>query len=146
MTPSTDFKSEQELLQSFRPWLRTVAAGFPETKPSRVEELAQEGWVAVWRAINGSKDDRPLEPFLKQCAINRMRDVFRQWTEACRNVYMTHSVDMTPGEINLWEALCADLGDIASGKPVTQSSAAICDQKILVLLGSDCPRSALHQS
>lgn len=104
--------NETELLQSFRPWLRTVAAGFPETQPSRVEELAQEGWIAVWRAISKNKDDRPLEPFLKQCAINRMRDVFSQWTAASRNVYMTHSVDMTPGEINLWEALCTDLGDI----------------------------------
>jgi DNA-directed RNA polymerase specialized sigma24 family protein len=104
--------NETELLQSFRPWLRTVAAGFPETQPSRVEELAQEGWIAVWRAISQNKDGRPLEPFLKQCAINRMRDVFRQWTAANRNVYMTHSVDMTPGEINLWDVLQTNLGDI----------------------------------
>jgi DNA-directed RNA polymerase specialized sigma24 family protein len=104
--------NETELLQSFRPWLRTVAAGFPETQPSRVEELAQEGWIAVWRAISKNKDSRPLEPFLKQCAINRMRDVFSQWTAASRNIYVTHSVDMTPANDWLREALRTDLGDI----------------------------------
>lgn len=107
-----DEAEQQKILQSFRPWLRTVAAGFPDTQPSRVEELAQEGWIAVWRAVSKNKDDRPLEPFLKQCAINRMRDVFSEWTAASRNVYMTHPADMTPGKINLWDMLRTDLGDI----------------------------------
>jgi DNA-directed RNA polymerase specialized sigma24 family protein len=104
--------NETELLQSFRPWLRTVAAGFPETQPSRVEDLAQEGWIAVWRALNKNKDDRPLEPFLKQCAINRMRDVFSQWTAASRNMYMINLIDTSPANDWLWSAFHTDLGGI----------------------------------
>lgn len=102
---------ERELLLSYRPWLRTVAAGFPETHPSRVEDLAQEGWVAIWRAISKDKGGRPAAPFLKQCAINRMRDVFSEWTAQRRNVYSTHVVDMYLNSADVWAMLSTDLGE-----------------------------------
>ena len=41
-----------------------------------------------------------------------MRDVFSQWIAASRNIYVTHSVDMTPANDWLREALRTDLGDI----------------------------------
>lgn len=114
--------TEGELLEGFRGWLLTVASGFPPLQPSRVEELAQEGWISIWLAIKDNKfeyDDRAVEPYLKKCAINRMRDVFEGWTRQQRNVYQTSVVDMTPGEMHLWEfpiwtQMSAPLDEVAS--------------------------------
>lgn len=71
--------NERELLEHYRPWLRKVAAGM--TTPSMVEDLAQEGWIALWLAY-GKADERraPTDWWLKKKAHGRMITlVSRDW-------------------------------------------------------------------
>ena len=68
------------LLARYRPWLRTVAGDMVGL--NLVDDLAAEGWIAMWRA---SQDDRdaavkaPLDWWLKRQAMFRMRQCVRDW-------------------------------------------------------------------
>lgn len=69
---------ERELLTRYRPWLRRVAAGM--TIPDQVEDLAQEGWVALWRALRSWNRRDPLDYWVKRKATERMLTlVQRDW-------------------------------------------------------------------
>lgn len=67
---------ELDLLRNYRPWLRIVGARMAD-RPSQAEDLAQEGWIAIWRALPGYDGERPFDPWAKSVAINRMRNVIR---------------------------------------------------------------------
>lgn len=58
-------------LGRFRPWLHYVANRFAEGTDLQPEDLAQEGWIALWRAVRdyGKTDER----YLHVTARNRMR-------------------------------------------------------------------------
>lgn len=67
--------TELELLAQYRPWLRTVARNMLSDARSRyIEDLAQEGWIAMWRA-HPERYDAPDDFILKQAARRRMNDV-----------------------------------------------------------------------
>lgn len=69
--------NEVELLEHYRPWLRKVAAGM--TLPDRAEDLAQEGWIALWKATQSYDGSAPLDWWLKRKAHGRMLVVIRNW-------------------------------------------------------------------
>ena len=49
---------ENALLRAYRPWLRATAWNMIGTRlPHLTEDLAQEGWVALWRAIRAESPD-----------------------------------------------------------------------------------------
>jgi DNA-directed RNA polymerase specialized sigma24 family protein len=79
---------EWEILQSFRPWLRAVAKNMTRSNSDRCEELAAEGWVAIWLAVKHHSDRNfdMTSPFLKTVALNKMRSIIRGWTAQCRDI------------------------------------------------------------
>lgn len=75
--------TEQELLLSYRGWLRAVAVDLLSGRPlSRAQDLAQEGSVAMWRALHSDRQVdnlAPLDWWLKRQAMFRMRQCVRDW-------------------------------------------------------------------
>lgn len=70
---------ERSLLEAYRPWLRKVASGM--TAPGMVEDLAQEGWIALWQAYRSLDTDKaPADWWLKKKAHGKMLTlVGRDW-------------------------------------------------------------------
>jgi RNA polymerase sigma factor (sigma-70 family) len=113
-------QEEQDLLLRFRPWLRITAIGMCRQFPERAEDLAQEGWIAMWRSIGNFPGDMPSDSWLKASAVKRMYSHIRDWMAQCRDIRIT---DLTgvPGiravgdrerTIDVWDALRVDLGDV----------------------------------
>jgi RNA polymerase sigma factor (sigma-70 family) len=77
MTPD----DERELLLRYRPWLRVTAADLLQGRPPHfIEEVAQEGWIAMWRALHEDRDvtvKAPLDWWLKRQALRRMQNAVR---------------------------------------------------------------------
>lgn len=94
--------TEDELLASFRPWLRATANRMTlDSQRSRMaEDVAAEGWIAIWRELQrlGGKAD---DAWLKRCAINKMIDVLKATGRARRDERRTVYVDDLTA---LWEA------------------------------------------
>lgn len=66
-TPAAD-----TTLETYRGWLRSVAATM--TSPYLVEDLAQEGWIAMWRALQTFDPAKGALPaWLTRKALWRMR-------------------------------------------------------------------------
>jgi RNA polymerase sigma factor (sigma-70 family) len=81
--PDTHEVSEAELLAAYRPWLRTVARRMmPPGGERNIEDLAQEGWVAMWKALSTHDGSAPLDYFLKYVAQRRMVSVLEKWRNA----------------------------------------------------------------
>ncbi len=86
---------ERELLKQWRPWLTKVAAGMCQRFPDRLDDMRQEGWIAVWKAANEDRTGRtvPLDYWIKRCALNRMKQVYNMWTAQCRDARRTDLLD-----------------------------------------------------
>lgn len=70
--------TEDEILDSYSLWLYKVATGYSQGNPNheRVDDLVQEGRVAMWRALHTHKSESaPLDWWLKTAATNRMKDL-----------------------------------------------------------------------
>lgn len=123
-------QSEKQLLLKFRPWLRTVANGMCRKFPERAEDLAQEGWVAMWRSIGNFPGDTPDDAWLKACAVKRMYSQIRDWTAQCRDVRITDLAG-APGmravgdKVDIWDALRVDLGEVEMAYHQGEISAAL---------------------
>lgn len=106
--------NEHELLLSYRSWLRTVASKM--TRPDQTEDLAQEGWIAIWRATKTYNGQTPLDWYLKQKAHQRMLTcVTRDWVtiKASQDVPAgLPSLFYVSDEDTVWDALFIDFGDI----------------------------------
>jgi DNA-directed RNA polymerase specialized sigma24 family protein len=74
---------ERALLLSYRGWLRNTAVDLLAGRPlHRAEDLAQEGWIAMWRAVQDDRDvavKAPLDWWLKRQALLRMQQCVRDW-------------------------------------------------------------------
>ena len=79
--------NERELLASYRPWLRAVAATM--TTPDRSEEWAQEGWIALWKAWKSWPGDGDLDVWCKSAARRRMLSMLRDSRAAKRDLRVT---------------------------------------------------------
>lgn len=63
-----------QVLQNYTGWLHTVARGM--TDGSLHDDLVQEGYVAMWRALKSHDPDQSSQDFwLKRSATDRMRSV-----------------------------------------------------------------------
>lgn len=106
---------ERELLLSWRPWLRKVARGMTERLTQhghgdRSEDLAQEGWIALWQATR-TYDGRggvSFDYWLRRCAHDRMRVVLRLWMARCRDVNVTELGGDPWERVNNWSELASD--------------------------------------
>lgn len=73
---------EDEILVSYRGWILKVASHM-SSDAGEVEDLAQEAWVAMWRALKTYRAERgSLPSWLTQAALWRMREVVvsKSWT------------------------------------------------------------------
>jgi RNA polymerase sigma factor (sigma-70 family) len=126
MTMTLD--EQQELLLSWRPWLRKVAQRMTvrltrSGHGDRSEDLAQEGWIALWQATKtyDGRDGVPFDYWLQRCAHDRMRVVLRLWMAKCRDVNITELGGNPWEQIsnwselsseNAWVSLLTNLGDV----------------------------------
>lgn len=109
-------EEQRALLQEWRPWIRRVASNMSNSHPSRIEELAQEGWIALWQASKTRTDTS----WLKKAAMNRMLSTRRDWLAQCRDFRRTVplGLPMVTKDIegyeddSLWAGLTCELGDI----------------------------------
>lgn len=115
MSESSDTVSE-ELLKSYRPWLRKVASGMV-TGPA-VEDLAQEGWIALWRAWlvwrKEGEGGAPLDWWLKKKAHGRMLTlVTRDWqTQKAQAWGIPAGAATVTDEPSVWDELLVDLPEV----------------------------------
>lgn len=66
------------VLQDYRRWLYFMAYQMADS-PADVDDLAQEGYIAMWRALDTFDPDRgALPPWLTRAAKMRMHDVVRR--------------------------------------------------------------------
>lgn len=71
---------ECALLREYRPWLRTTARSMLHGDELRyAEDLAQEGWIAMFWAIEENDWTTPLDYWLKLNARRRMQTCRRDW-------------------------------------------------------------------
>lgn len=82
---------ESELLRQYRPKLRRMAARMTLQFPDRTEDLAQEGWIALWQATRtyNEREGVTLDYWLTRNAHDRMRVMIRHWTAQCRDARKT---------------------------------------------------------
>jgi RNA polymerase sigma factor (sigma-70 family) len=115
--------AERELLLRYRPWLRAVATNMAAAQPDRAEELAQEAWIAIWQAVRARPEQTHTasSPLLKTVALNKMRNVIRDWHAQARDIRRTDLYgrpgvdtysDERVAEVGIWDRLCVDLADI----------------------------------
>lgn len=64
------------ILAEYRPWLLKVAHAM--AYGDAVQDLAQEGWVAMWQALRSYNGSSPLDYWLKRKAHGRMLRVVTQ--------------------------------------------------------------------
>lgn len=68
--------TDDEILRPYMPWLRTVAGNLLGHQDVGVQDLMQEGYIAMWRALKSySAEAGPLDYWLKFKASNRMKTV-----------------------------------------------------------------------
>lgn len=85
--------SEHELLASYRPWLRTTARRALNGRPGS-EDLAQEMWIAMWRAL-ADQTVAPQDFWLKRQALLRMKTCLRDWHDPMKHRQHVFTHDVT---------------------------------------------------
>lgn len=72
---------QQKVLARYRRWLIAVARELAPTRPHEWQDLAQEGWIAMWRALRTFDSTKGAEAtYLTTAARLRMLDVLRRHT------------------------------------------------------------------
>lgn len=111
--------NERELLAEYRPWLRKVAVGM--TSPQQAEDLAQEGWIALWRALRAHDASKsPQDYWLKTQAHRRMLTVVRNWGTTTNAQHV--AIGDTAG---IWEQLQTELPELENAYHHGQICAAL---------------------
>lgn len=115
MTP----REERALLLAWRPWLRKVARGMTVRLRAAghdiAEDLAQEGWIALWEATRtyDGRNGVELDYWLKRCAHDRMRVVLRLLMAKCRDIDATQLAGNPWDDTGrCWDALTTNLTDL----------------------------------
>lgn len=107
---------EWEMLKQWKPWLLKVAWGMCRQFPDRTEEVAQEGWIAIWRV---TKTHTPNDGLFKTAALNKMRNAVRDYTSPVRDVRRTDLTDFPEDLISI------DLTEIEAAYHYGEISSAI---------------------
>ena len=73
--------TQEQLLKHYRPWILAVARDINGSPGWRIQDLAQEAWIEIWRRLTEDTWNKklPLDLALKLHAKDRMRTVFRSW-------------------------------------------------------------------
>ena len=99
---------EKQALERWRPYVHALARELLfENESAFLEDLAQEGWIAIWKELRNNRTPE----YLKQCARHRMWGVLRDVRAKKRD----HRRSMPVGsskEIDIIGALTVDLGDV----------------------------------
>lgn len=76
--------SDDEILERYRRWIFKVANEMCGSKPWLIDDLAQEGHIAMWKALKTFDESKGTLPhWLTKCARWRMGEVLRRrelWT------------------------------------------------------------------
>lgn len=93
--------AERALLAEYRPWLRTVARNLlSDRHQDWIEDLAQEGWIGMWRALpKHDPEVAPLDFHLKMVATNTMKSALQKWLRAERGGKQGARINYNQGEI-----------------------------------------------
>lgn len=68
--------TDDEILREYLPWLRVVAGNLAGFDSPDLQDLVQEGYIAMWRALRSfSPDSGVLDFWLKFKASNRMKTI-----------------------------------------------------------------------
>jgi RNA polymerase sigma factor (sigma-70 family) len=68
--------TDDEILRDYLPWLRKVAGGMLGFDDPGLDDLVQEGYIEMWRALRRWDSGRgPLDYWLKFKSSNRMKTV-----------------------------------------------------------------------
>lgn len=90
---------ERKLLEKYRSWLRVVAADLLRGRPPHlIDDLASEGWIAIWKAMHENRNvdkKAPLDWWLKRQAKLRMTRMIRDWFEPMKQRQHTWVEDVT---------------------------------------------------
>jgi RNA polymerase sigma factor (sigma-70 family) len=78
---------EKELLVKYHPWVCKTAHGMCVSRPDRYEDLAQEGWIALWQATKTWDGQAPFDWWLKYRAHGAMLVLIKRWSRYDRNAY-----------------------------------------------------------
>lgn len=71
----------EKILPDYRRWLYKMANEYAASRPALIDDLVQEGYVAMWRALpKYDPAQGHLPSFLTFCARSRMIDVLRRGT------------------------------------------------------------------
>lgn len=66
--------TDDEILRDYLPWLRKVAGNLIGFDDPDLQDLVQEGYIAMWRALKNFQPDKgTLDYWLKFKASNRMK-------------------------------------------------------------------------
>lgn len=116
---------QRELLTRLRPRLKRMAATLTRYSDF-ADELAQEGWVEIWREVT-AKGLMP-DGILMNCARSKMHDIIRYNTQQCRDIRVT-----VPISALAWEDGNGDMDDLFGGIEVdlTEVEAEYHDGRIL---------------
>jgi RNA polymerase sigma factor (sigma-70 family) len=102
-------QEQRELLERFRSWLyKTAYEMIGQRNRDLAEDLAQEGWIAIWEASKKETENiADIDAWLRTVARFRMRKEIRYLLAEKRDVRRTQYAE--PSD-NIWSALQADLG------------------------------------
>ncbi|MGE3487415.1 MAG: sigma-70 family RNA polymerase sigma factor [Nitrospira sp.] len=80
ITPTVEW-DERALLMHYRGWILSVAMDLTRRDGWRAQDLAQEGWIEMWRRVKEGRWNKrmPLDLALKVAAKDRMQTVLRNW-------------------------------------------------------------------
>ncbi len=73
----------EQVIPQYRAWLTKVATGFLSPTHESLDDLIQEGYIAMWRACGSfDPDSGPADYWLKRSATRRMLTVLQRnhWT------------------------------------------------------------------
>lgn len=124
---------EEGLLRAYRPWLRKVASGM--TSGPVVEDLAQEGWIALWQAYRSLDTAKaPADWWLKKKAHGRMLTlVTRDWRTQKAQTWgipagqarSSTDEEMATLGPSVWDELLVELPDVEMAYHAGEIAAAL---------------------
>lgn len=103
--------SYDEILSEYLPWLRKVAGNLTGFGSSGLDDLVQEGYIAMWRAL-GTHDEAagPLDYWLKFKSSNRMKTLAIRAAEKTDPLHLDEPVG-SKARAGGFEDLVITLGD-----------------------------------
>lgn len=79
---------QRELARRLNPQLRRCATQIlgTDATPTNIDDVAQEGWVTLWRALRDFEGGEVVDVWCRAVARNGMRNYLQQWRYALRDL------------------------------------------------------------